>query len=337
MTYQQLLKGLKDGSITIKNQGHLTNSLIEKIEHNIKIWKEAVKEYKDIIAGKIPNKEGRKSDPKRMLELYEERLNNHLEIGRYLEGEQYCFHCDSTMYYLLVDEKTIAYVDSRYYWERCEQSGNKYEYVFKPKDIKICAASDLVKVSKLTSTINFPTGDVAFVNHYGKTVDDLPKKEKYSRPGLNSVLGRNRIMQYLANQNIGYGQMGNMSIGIYSNDKDEIIVGSDYFKDKIADTENYLNGKYGKKPTGEDLKRCQKKLKDAKKFDALLKKGNFKLKGSISLSVWRWMCADVSIKKTLKGEDNVRVKLQAGKYQIEHYYDFPKNGDFLYSRLKLIS
>ena len=59
-------------------------------------------------------------------------------------------------------------------------------------------------------------------------------------------------MQHLATKNVGYGQMGNMSVTIYDNDNDKILIGSDY-------AEDYISGEYGDEYI-EPYKEFQKEL-----------------------------------------------------------------------------
>ena len=145
----------------------------------------------------------------------------------------------------------------------------------------------------------------------------------------------------LAEKNVGYGQMGNMSVTIYSNGKDEVLVGSSI--------ESYLDNKayYEKNPDKID-KQWKKEVKDAENFIRTIEEGKFKRLGEISLSVWRWMCMDKKLMEEhgekVAGEyskkyysEHVPVKLKSGKYRIDHFFDFPKNGDYLYSRIKLIN
>lgn len=143
-----------------------------------------------------------------------------------------------------------------------------------------------------------------------------------SEHSINGITGRNNLMQYLASQNIGYGQMGNMSVNVFVNKAgDEIIIGADY---------GYTE----------------------EKGEFTVKHKGFKNLGSISLSVWRWMCGDLEV---LRGHgevipDNIKVnkqtendykdyiltKVQPGTWVIEHYYDFLKRDDeVIYSKLYL--
>ena len=142
-------------------------------------------------------------------------------------------------------------------------------------------------------------------------------------------------MKNLASRNIGYGQMGNTYINVYSNDKNEVIIGSEGC---FLDNDAYY------KSNPEALKKDKdwdKETEHYRAFEAATK--DMKVKGDICLDVWRWQCADVEVLATKNenwkeemdaGTDVVELHLEPGTYIIEHYYDFPKNGDYLHSRIK---
>ena len=141
---------------------------------------------------------------------------------------------------------------------------------------------------------------------------------------INAIRGRMNLMNYLAAKNIGYGQMGNMSVNVFLNKAgDEIIIGNDYGYDRETDRERTIKHK------------------------------GFRNLGSISLSVWRWMCGDLEV---LKGHgevvpENIKVnkqteddykdyiltKVKPGTWVIEHYYDLAteEDEDRIYSKLYL--
>lgn len=265
-----------------------------------------------------------------------------------MESECTCWDCEARLQFILVDKKTVSVIDKSYYYDLqdklCKTLDEKID--FKLNDINLipkCSGLSFVKSRKMVAHINVPTGKLIFQNHFGENdiIRDKPKGKEYSSPGLNSIAGRNEIMQHLASQNVGFGQMGNMSVGVYTNSKDEIIIGNSYYKDMLGDRENALSGKYDMEFTKEEIDERNNEVRLLRKFDRLLKKGNFKLKGTISLAVWRWMCADKSVYDAAKikaGEhmDVVKVNVQKGKYKIEHYYDFSKENDPLYSRIKKV-
>ena len=170
-------------------------------------------------------------------------------------------------------------------------------------------------VGKLVAEISVPSGKLIFTNYFDK-------EEIYSldKADINCVAGRYELMKHLAEKNIGYGQMGNMSVSVFVNAaKDEIIIGGNY-----AYTED-----------DEEIE---------------IEHPGYTELGSISLSVWRWMCGDAKILKQHGEElpkikyggetctnyrDYVGVKVQPGTWVIEHYYDFGNDDSKIYSKLYL--
>jgi hypothetical protein len=330
MKLKKIIEGIENGTITILENNHRCNPLIDKLKQLYTSSIERKKEYQEKIKNGVTREDGRSYDG--MVQLYDMKLN--VEIGHHLmDMTQYCFNCDSEMYVILIDEKTIGYIPSNEYWDIAEKSGTKYGYKAKKEDCKKCSASHLTESQKLEATIEVPSGELIFQNYFDK--EELYEgKEKYGTPGINSILGRNKLMQELAEKNVGYGQMGNMGVTVYSNETDEIIIGNNV--DMYYDNKGYYES-HPEKIDDEWLK----EEKDAKEFEKYLKEGNFKKMGEISLSVWRWMCMDKQLLlehgETLKTDDiyqdSVEVHVQKGNYKIEHYFDFPENGDYIYSKI----
>jgi hypothetical protein len=334
MKLKEIIKGIEDGTITILDKGHQCNPLLDILKSKYKHQSEQKKKYEKMIKNGETREDG--SSYQGMVDIYDFDLNK-TDFGQNIgSSEQYCFNCDSAMYIKLIDEKTIGYFPNMDYWKFAETKGEKYGYATKLEDLPICSASELTESQKLEATIEVPSGELIFQNYFDKE-ELYDGKEKYGKPSICSVLGRNKLMQELAEKNVGYGQMGNMSVTIYSNEKDEIIIGDngDSYYDNVGYYENH--------PEKID-EEWLKSEKDYKEFEKYLEDGNFKEMGNISLSVWRWMCMDKQLLEE-HGEkpktddiyqDSVNVNVQKGKYKIEHYYDFPENGDYIYSKLKLV-
>ena len=325
VSLETIVNGLKDGSITLLDQGHMTNPLVDKLERKLNHINEQIADYEAKIAKGI-KKDG-KVECKGMIDFYKVMLS--FEVGQYLgDSEQYCFDCGANMYIMLIDEKTIGYIPSGRYWQIAEKSGKKYGYRAKAEDCECCEAKPLTDAQKLTAEINVPTGKLVFQNFFrAKELYELKGEEYHS---INGLMGRNELMQDLATRDVGYGQMGNMSVNIYSNGK-EILIGSDL--ECYEDNKAY----HEEEPDTIDDEWIEESKK-AEEFKAMLKEGKFKDLGSISLSVWRWMCADAQVIEPYDEEvdsDRIVVDIPVGTYVIEHYYDFPKNGDSLYSKITL--
>lgn len=335
-----MVEALRAGTMKIRDEGHLTNSLIDKMEGQVEHWNKMLAEYLEKDPAGPDDQPGQNA---RMADLYRRHLEEELDFGRYAETDQYCFNCDAHMYVIPIDEKTAVYCGSTDYWRIAEASGKKYDYAFKETDVLPCAANHLTSVGHMTADVEFATGRVRFVNHFYKTFEDLPKDQEYSSPGLCSVLGRERIMKHLAAQNIGYGQMGNMSLSVYSNDVSVILgMSSDIIEDRTYDTENALAGKYGNEYTDEERGEMQRDLEKMKKFSKELEDGGYTDRGEISLGMWRWMCADESLIKSSGAKfpkecGSALVRLKPGRYRVSHFYDMSKGDDPIYSRIEPIT
>ncbi len=325
MNLQDLITGLNNGTITVLGN-HYTNPLVKKIESYLNVYTKIVEKYKPLV-GK-PVKKG-EANPESMLDLAKYRYE--LRIGYNMDAEMYCFDCGSTMYIIPVSETEIAYVDMSTYWKLIDESGMKYDFVFKKEHIEECSCCKIRDDKKLVSEIEVPTGELVFVNFFNSEKLNQDKEKEYEEPSINSILGRYNIMQQLSQKNVGYAQMGNTSICIFTNESDEIIITDCIFSYyKPTKKKQFLKEfAYG------DNEKNVKNLVD------YIDNGGFKLKGSISLSMWRWMCADKSVvkkakEKTDEDSDIVNLKVNSGKWRIEHYYDFSKRGDVLFSKLNLV-
>lgn len=171
-------------------------------------------------------------------------------------------------------------------------------------------------------------GDLVFMNFFPDMKADCPEKEQYSdKYDLCSFSGRRNITEWKCkNQNVAYGQMGNMGLSVWHNKN----------VDRVILTECYMEEE-------------PKKLR-------WLKKNGFKRAGrdSISLSVWRWEATDwptlakVSGKtfEELKEEskkdykDVISIPAKHGRWEFTHYYDTTPDPDtddepFIYAELKL--
>lgn len=332
MNYKDLVEKLKDGSVTLQNEEHITyRKLIDVLEQKIKFWEDMIKKHSE---NPKPNNSGYT-----LLEFYNTLLLEDIVFGSYLDISEVCCHnCDSDLYVILLDEKTLVYTCSTDYWKLADASANKYQFIFKKEDIKVCAGHDLIKSKKLVSTINVPTGNLIFQNFFNTKELYEDVENEYKRSSINSILGRNYLMQYLSTKNVGYGQMGNMGVAIYSNENDEIIVADSYIEDFILDYEYYDENDKDNEDNEDyfDVSTYKKK----KEFLKYCEDNNFKRFGDISLDVWRWMCADKSVLEfhnELPNKNCISLNVQSGNWQIEHYYDFDhKDEDIVYSRLKLI-
>lgn len=337
MNILDLQKKLQNNEITIVDSDHMIGSVLEIIEHEISSIHSEMKncvEKISTLSDSVKIKE-----EQNMYDITQKKLYKTIGLGSHIRMwyEPQCHACEQSMRLTLFDENTIGFISNRDYNEKSKLFG--YNYTPTKEDIKTCIASDLKLSAKLTSTINVPSGELVIKNFFNTDeIYKLPKDEEYKGASIQSILGRNKLMQYLASKNVGYGQMGNMSVGVYIKD-DDIIIGNSYVEDRIIDLEATIEELESDDKELDDYK---EELKDAYAFSNLIKE--YKCLGTISLSVWRWMCIDKSILDSYNEplvideyDRAVVANVTAGQYQIEHYYDFPENGDYIYSRINLIN
>lgn len=167
-------------------------------------------------------------------------------------------------------------------------------------------------------------GTLIFANIF-RHVEDCPPEEKYKQPwSLNHHLGRENITRYRAGQNVAYGQMGNMSIGVFVHpDKKSIIVGDKYVADRRM--EEMTEGEA-----------------DKADYEALSVIDGHRLVGGVSLEVWRWEATDLNTlgesryRKMKKEKNIVEVAVPHGEWEFIHYYDTETSPDEnVYARLTL--
>ncbi len=171
------------------------------------------------------------------------------------------------------------------------------------------------------------TGSLLFTNYFG--LPDCPPGLQYDpRWSMNHKVGIINSVTYKSKyQNIAYGQMGNMSVGIYVHpNKKSVIVGNPYIADHILDeaAENMTEEDYEKYVSGID-------------YDSLKVIDGHKLVDTFSLSIWRWEATDMATFNKIDDEsDVVKVDVEHGIWSFEHYYT-TKIGDYdnIYSRFTL--
>lgn len=318
LTFPQIVYKVNKGEIKIETLGHNQIYMGEKAEEYFKQeLNEMVNQFVDSV----------KKLPDNLVTLG--KIYDKLVPGdSFIDSQLYCHDCGARMYVSLIDDKTIVLSESRKYWDISDTKPDRYNFKLTPEDMKKleCEMSKLGIVDKFVAEINVPSGELIFANHFKNEDTYEIKKDKYR--SINDLSGRYELMQDLAKRDIGYGQMGNMSVTIFKKkDGTEIIVGGEYGYDESDDLCEFTITHDG--------------------YDKL---------GEISLGVWRWQCGDKKIlvekfgekiSKKLKEvknpkyhEDMVLANVTPGKWVIEHYYDFPhskysEGKKEIYSRLYL--
>lgn len=169
------------------------------------------------------------------------------------------------------------------------------------------------------------SGTLVFTNFF--RCGDTPAGKEYTEKfDLNCVAGCRNIMKHkLSTYGIAYGQMGNMSVGVYVNDAcDSIIIGDPWVYDRRVDS-----------MTEEEFALCDK--------NSLSDIEGHKTVGSICLGVWRFEAGD---KKNLgelyselvaRNSERIEVDCVPGTWGFTHFYDVTNECGPIYSRFKLIN
>lgn len=273
MKLESLIEGLTDGSISL-NKNYHTQDVIGNLQKHLDGINKAINRIKS-------------GDDHNLILIYEDMLE--VEIGSQIyqshnyHGRKECRNCDQTCNVFVIDE---THVELQPWYIGTKQYGGKVY-----PTTKVCDAKELIKNQKLSTIINIPTGKMIFKN----VLREINKIEldDYDH-SINSVLGRDMLMQDLSKYDVGYGQMSNMSIGIYlKSDGCEIIVS------ESNSPYNDVNPLFP----------------------------DFEFKGNICLDTWRWMCCDKSVydhynEQCSKYENIIEMNVEKGKWLINHYFDF---------------
>lgn len=193
---------------------------------------------------------------------------------------------------------------------------------------------DVIDIGPITWSISIPSREVIFVNFFRDEVNPEPENRHSLEFSLNCLNGRrNRADFYAKHNNVGYGQMGNMSIGIYSSDT-EILAVDPWFEDVLL-------GMHGNIEEYIDLMGAPSREEDAWKLDNYLKLHDFKWQGNLSLAMWRFECTDGNVGnfETSKYDDVIRFPINGTALTAHHYYDTPQTepelGRFCLTRIKI--
>lgn len=298
--YQLLEKGLA-GKIKIDKCGHSATDWNDEdqFDQYFSGLKEALEQKAKFQEEQI------KKDPSKK-EIYQ-KINSILETTIFEPGqmvnaflanlpEPQCDGCGERLRAVVKSDSEIAFVGMSTFFQIDEDRDN----TIKIDEIPNCEFSELKVRDNIETKIEVPTGDLVFANFFRQ-------KEIYS-PGdfsINSLLGRIKLANHLAELNVGYGQMGNMTVDVWKRtDGKQIIIGNaEEFEDSL-----YYSAH----------------------------EGEYIYLGNICLDVWRWMCADKSVLEKhgeelpklkvdkcveLDHRDFILAKVESGTWLIHHYYD----------------
>ena len=320
MNLKEIIARLQSGEMKVDTRGH--NSTFTKKGASAKYIIESVEDRLEHLKGVITK--CRLDGEFDMAERFEGRINDNVPFGSYIESiEVYCFDCGDNLYVIPMNENLLTVCGSSDYWKILKASKEQYGFTFKEvTEIPQCGFDKRDNKESIVTEIEVPSGQMVFANYFNKK--EIYESPKYS--SINSIMGRVDLANYLATKNVGYGQMGNMSVTIFlKDDGSEIIVGDNYryVYDEETDTEDEIYYEFE----------------------------GFTQIASISLGVWRWMCADHQIlteheeteladfeptEPTEDYSDTVMVEVKKGTWVIEHFYDIQgEREDGIYSRLSI--
>lgn len=176
---------------------------------------------------------------------------------------------------------------------------HQFSYDDNPEYTPIEIDDDIEEVFE--GSFDLPSGIIFLANNFSEKVNPEPENEKrFGDLSLNTYQGRKRITKwYLDNNKVAYGQMGNMGLTVYYNEKTKHII------------------------LGENMDWLEDKSKSVLKYEKILK--DYKDMGHLSLSYWRWEAADSQtiLSQSTLGDEKEIIEIPTGgtKARFEHYYN----------------
>jgi hypothetical protein len=311
MNIRELCEKVRSEEITLNEAGHRTNC--SRIE--------LLKRYDDYLALAAGRNDGCWSQQAgetteqvnaQMREHYQRILDMEIkqEDPLLLIDRDCCFGCGERLYWVLTGNQ----LQLRNFYDGNNFVNHPVDYVC-PFQTPQPTRGEI----KITSRLLF--------SNYFREIEDAPEGQRYDNEwSLNHLAGRKRITEYKAAQNVAYGQMGNMSIGVYVNQaKTSIIIGPSYHPAEMGDYDS------------------------DEEYEAAMQVAVFpgyEKVGEICLAVWRWEATDLNTLGDAayaalldEGRDVVELDVPHGVWTFEHHYDMIRRGDsenHLYAKLDLM-
>lgn len=309
MRLGDLLAGLRDGTVTLDFCGHWITT-----ENRIK--EDLLERYDDTVAlangsndGKWSVSDGEtveESDAS-MRDFYTRLLNREIEEGvrtnifPSAESEN-CQCCGRRLMWILEDK--VLYLRGEYY----KVDGDRREWVDQPSG-HMCSSPDREEAEIIRGEISVNSN--LLISNFFNSVEDTPEGKKYDQEyNLCLLYGVKNISRYKQEHNIAYGQMGNMSIGVFLHpSKKSIILGNPWIADRRMESEDY---DYDEETYDEDYKN-------------LSVIDGHHLVGEVCLDVWRWEATDLDTAKEEYQEikdshrDLVELEVPHGTWEFVHY------------------
>ena len=266
-------------------------------------------------------------------QAYVEKPDFDFDTHLHIYSDGIIFHNISTItvnHSILGIDVYLAFEDSVLSFKKFNSKKDLFDFT-QPSYIPL---DEAVNTGPIIWSIKIPSKEVVFVNYFPDAINPPPANRYSPEYSLNHLDGRrNSAAHYSAQNNVGYGQTGNMSVGIYSNGS-EILVVDPWFDDVLVemrgdDVENYI-----------DLSEPATREEDAWKLDTYIKRNNFDYCGHIDCSVWRYECTDGQVQiNEDEHEDVIRIPITGTVLTANHYYDTPETepefGRYCITRIKV--
>lgn len=314
MRYEDIAIAIREGRITIDNCGHCihgtTEAFLDKYQRTLEMANGKNDGNWDT-SGKTLDKDwdaDMRRHYQRILDWDSEE--NDGMIG--FENEEYCSGCGHRLRYVYDDGDRL---------ELCHYFDNGHK-----RHIGRCkfeTSSPFVGKIKIASKL--------VISNFFLGFRDAPEGKGHTHEfDLCCTSGRRNIGNYKLTQNIAFGQMSNMSIGVYVHPNSKsIIIGDPYLYDhKIEELlediedEDEQDRIYEENKTNTDLTTIE----------------GHKLVGTVCLDVWRFEATDlITIQPHLaeiqeRGCEMVELDVPHGDWKFEHLYDSAANSDFALMR-----
>lgn len=321
MKLREICEKLRSGEMTLDYAGHRIGFTLEKF---LERYDDAVQLSNGSNDGKwkydIDTPEEKLKIDTDMRNFYTRDLDRDIKQEDHLRyrlicDHRTCFGCGEALHWVLTGNK----LQLRNYCAEDSDSRFGIKLVNHPIDYVCPYANPSPFIGKIKVCSSL------VIANYFKLEEDCPKEESFSEKySLNNVAGRYNIAKYKESKNIAYGQMGNMSIGVYLNkEKTSIIIGPSYH---YAEYQEY--------ETEEEYEKAINKPM----FDG------YEQVGLICLDVWRWEATDLKTlgdkSKYIDKGNSVTLKVKTGDWTFQHNYDIIRQTDedkfdYIFARLDL--
>lgn len=321
MRFKEIAIKVKNDEITFDYCGHDTYDTKENFISNFEHLVEYANGAGDGKWSIRPN-ENMEETNLSMRNFYQQRIDAEIEENKSIMSiePEHCSGCGYRLRWVLNGNKLTL---REFYNDKIKIPGKKWLGSFDHFPIEYrCPYEKLkpfcgkIKVSSRLILLNFFKG-----------VEDTPKGKKYTREwSLNDLIGRHNITKYKSKKNIAYGQMSNMSIGIYVNEnRDCVIVGPAYHP---AEVEEYDSDEEYEIAISKPV------------FDG------FNIVGTMSLRVWRWEATDLEtigdynqFIQDHEDQEIIEIDVKHGVWEFKHYFDrieeYENENNHCYSKFTL--